>query len=80
MIAFRSPENGRRPRSGRDEVPAMSTVKYYAVMFLGLALLVATPFLGLRYPALLLLLIPLVLVWGVWVLKSYWTWVRSLGK
>ena len=56
------------------------TVVYYVVLIAGLAIFIASPFIALQLPWTLAITVPLILIWGVWVLSSYWRWVRTLGK
>jgi hypothetical protein len=59
---------------------ATGTVIYYVILIAGLAIFIGSPFLALQQPWTLAITVPLVLIWGVWVLSSYWRWVRTLGK
>lgn len=53
---------------------------YYCLSIGGFALLVAAVFIAPRHPASLTILVPVLLVWTVWLLRGYWQWVRNLGR
>src|SRR4051812_44564547 len=55
-------------------------IAYYVALIGGVAIFVALPFVAIQQPWSLVITVPLVLIWGVWVLSSYWRWVRTLGK
>ena len=57
----------------------MSPVRFYALVVLGIAVLIAMPFLAISYPWTLLITFPIVFAWSVWVINHYWRWVRALG-
>jgi hypothetical protein len=54
------------------------TVAYYAAVFAGIALLVAAVFVAPTRPFTLLLFVPLLTLWSIWLVITYWKWVRSL--
>lgn len=56
----------------------MKTLTYYAIVFAGLGLLAVAVFVAPSRPLTLLLFIPLLTLWSVWLLREYWKWVRSL--
>ena len=56
----------------------LRTVLFYAVVFAGFGLLVASVFVVFTKPLWLLLFVPLLGAWSVWLLNSYWAWVRKL--
>ncbi|HEX8914257.1 MAG TPA: hypothetical protein VF796_18050 [Humisphaera sp.] len=57
---------------------ALRTVLFYAVVFAGFGLLVASVFVVFTHPLWLLLFVPLLGVWAIWLLNEYWAWVRKL--
>jgi hypothetical protein len=56
------------------------SVRFYSLVIGGLLMLAAAPFAVFRSPLWLILLVPVLTVWSVWLLKVYWDWVRSLGQ
>lgn len=56
------------------------TLAYYVLLLGGIALFIAMPFAAIENPWTLLITVPLILIWGVWLLKEYWRWVYSVGK
>jgi hypothetical protein len=46
----------------------------------GLLLAGSTSFMFLYKPALLIIAVPLVLVWAVWLMVEYLRWAKTLGK
>jgi hypothetical protein len=58
----------------------ISTMLFYVIVFAGFGLLVAAAFVVFTKPIWLLLIVPLLGVWSVWLLNEYWNWIRRLGK
>lgn len=53
-------------------------IRYYVTVIAGLALLVVSVFSLPERPLVLLITVPLLTLWSVWLVREYWKWVRSL--
>lgn len=55
-------------------------VRFYTLVIAGFALLFVAVSLAFTRPLWLIVLGPPLLVWSVWLLHTYWEWVRKLGR
>ncbi len=53
---------------------------WWVAAFGGLVVLILTPMIGFDRPIWLLLLLPLLLAWAVWLTAEYMRWVKTLGR
>lgn len=60
--------------------PRRRATLYWGAVFIGFVLLVIAPFVVLTWPIWLLVFIPILFPWAVWLLNEYWRWVRRLGQ
>ena len=54
------------------------SIAFNLIVLAGFALLAAAVFVVPDRPLTLLIFIPLLTVWSIWLVGEYWKWVRSL--
>jgi MFS superfamily sulfate permease-like transporter len=74
-----APETFARPRPS-GIFTEMNPALKWILGLLGLALLMASPYVWKASPILLWLIIPLLGAWAFWLMMEYLRWAKTLGK